>query len=205
MSTATAPAIPPQITPEPTWEIAKLFPAQGHWAVSDYLKLNGNYLVEFSHGHVEVLPMPTQLHQLIVASLYRLLSTFAEKKKAGMALFAPMRVRLDPEKFREPDVLFMLTKNDHRRHNEFWDGADLVMEIVSDDDRRWDFDTKRFEYARAGVPEYWIVDPQKREITVLSLAGDRYDTHGIFTAGQRATSVLLPGLDVTVSDVFEIK
>jgi Uma2 family endonuclease len=205
MSTATAPPIPTKITPEPAWEIAKLFPAQGYWEVSDYLKLNGNYLIEFSHGHVEVLPMPTDAHQAMVAFLYTALLSFTKPSNLGTVRFAPLRVRLDAEKFREPDILFMLTKNDHRRHNEFWDGADLVMEIVSDDDRRRDFETKRFEYARAGVPEYWIIDPQKREITVFTLAGDRYDVHGVFASGQQATSALLPGFEVSVADVFSAK
>lgn len=50
--------LPPARTYEPVWDIAKLFPYQGQWSESDYLKLNGNYFVEFSHGHVEVLPMP---------------------------------------------------------------------------------------------------------------------------------------------------
>src|SRR5687767_15399448 len=58
---------------EPAWEIATIFPLQGAWSEADYLSLNTNHLVEFSHGRVEVLPMPTQSHQLIVLFLYRLL------------------------------------------------------------------------------------------------------------------------------------
>jgi hypothetical protein len=55
---------------EPAWEIATLFPAQGAWSEADYFLLPTNHLVEFSHGRVEVLPMPTQSRQLIVLFLY---------------------------------------------------------------------------------------------------------------------------------------
>ena len=61
---------------QPTWEIARLFPPQGAWTEQEYLDLNGNHLVEFSEGRVEVLPMPTELHQLLLAFLYRTFQAF---------------------------------------------------------------------------------------------------------------------------------
>jgi Uma2 family endonuclease len=194
----------PSASGEPAWEVAKLFPAQGHWNVSDYLSLNGNYLVEFSNGYIEVLTMPTELHQLLVACLYSLLSGFSVRSHAGKVLFAPLRVQLYPGKFREPDIVFMLKENAGRRHNEFWEGADLVMEVVSDDDRRRDLETKRLEYAAAGIAEYWIVDPQKRQIIVLKLVGEKYEVHGTFIPGQSATSALLPSFTAPVAEVFSV-
>lgn len=97
--------------------------------------------------------------------------------------------------------MFLAATHDDHRHEEFWDGADLVMEVVSDDDRRRDLETKRFEYAQARIPEYWIVDPQRKEITVLALAEQRYDLHGTFTEGQLASSELLAGFQLKVADV----
>jgi hypothetical protein len=47
-------------TGEPTWEIAHLFPIQGDWTEAEYLALDTNHLIEFSDGHLEFLPMPTQ-------------------------------------------------------------------------------------------------------------------------------------------------
>ena len=148
--------------------------------------------------------MPTEWHQLIAGYLYRVLFAFVLAGDLGKVLYSPFRIRTVPGKFREPDVLFMLKANDHRRHNEYWEGADLVMEVVSDDDRRRDLETKRFEYAEAGVPEYWIVDPRTRQITVLVLAGDRYEEHGVFNPGDRATSQLLSDFGVDVDAVFAV-
>lgn len=197
-------SIPPSssIVGEPTWEIARLFPNQGAWSELEYLQLNGNRPIEFSDGCLEVLPMPTTTHQLIALYLYRAIVLFAEPQKLGLALAAPIRVRLWKGKYREPDVLFMLAAHAARISDEFWDGADLVMEVVSDDDRRRDLELKRGEYAQAGIPEYWIVDPRHSQITLLYLDGDHYIEHGQFGVGQRAGSVLLPDFSVDVTEVF---
>lgn len=190
--------------PKPEWEVARLLPARGAWSENEYLDLDTNRLVEFSNGRLEVLPLPTQSHQLIVLCLARLLAAFAATRGLGMALIAALPVRLWRRKFREPDVVFMLAENAARRHEKLWEGADLVMEGVSPDpkSRRRDRQTKRREYARAGIPEYWIVDPEEQRILVLSLSGETYQVHGEFGPGTEATSALLPGFSVAVDEVF---
>ena len=187
---------------ELTWEIAQLFPAQGHWSEEEYLALDTNHLIEFSHGQLEVLPMPTQSHQLLVIALLELLRNFVRTRKLGTVLLAPMRVQLWPGKYREPDILFMRTEHDDRRSDSFWEGADLVMEVVSPDDPQRDTVTKRREYAQAGIPEYWIVDPADVSISVLTLRGIEYTLHAEFVAGETATSVLLDRFEVEVAAVF---
>ena len=146
--------------------------------------------------------MPSQSHQLITIILFRLLSRFVEAKRLGMVLIAPMRIQLWPGKIREPDIMFMLARHATRRSEQLWRGADLVMEVVSPDNRGRDLVIKRREYAQAGIPEYWIVDPQEREITVLTLTNGKYAVHGVFVPGGRADSVLLAGFSVDVAEVF---
>lgn len=197
---------PPLISPtgeaEPAWEVALLFPAQGAWSEEDYLSLNTNHLVEFSHGRIEVLPMPSDRHQSIVFFLSTLLGAFA-RKIGGKVLFAPLRLRLWPNKIREPDLLFLASATDPRRQNAYWTGADLVIEVVSPDDPQRDLVTKRSEYAQAGIPEYWIVDPQAETITVLRLDGAAYVEHGVFRRGEIATSAHYADLRTPVSDVLD--
>jgi Uma2 family endonuclease len=187
----------------PAWDIARLFPDQGDLSESDYLTLTKHtrVLAEFSDGFIEVLPMPTTAHQRIVRYLISLLIAFAADGR-GEVLFAPLRVRLRPGKFREPDVVFMLAAHFDRIKNEYWDGADLVMEVVSEDDPDRDVIEKRREYAEAGIPEYWIVDPRHRSITVLKLEGQQYVVHGEFDPGSRATSALLERFEADVNAVF---
>jgi Uma2 family endonuclease len=63
--------------------------------------------------------------------------------------------------------------------------------------------TKRADYAAAGIPEYWIVNPEEETVTVLTLAGDSYADHGSFGRGTQATSVLLPGFVVDVHAILD--
>lgn len=199
----TAPTLTaPTIEAEPAWEVALLFPAQGAWSEEDYLYLNTNRLVEFSNGHIEVLPMPSDRHQAIVGFLYVLLLNLAEIM-GGTVRIAPLRLRLRPGKIREPDVIFVATAADPRRQNAYWTGADLVIEVVSPDDPARDLVTKRSEYAQAGIPEYWIVDPQAETITVLRLEETSYVEHGVFRRGEIATSAHYADLQAPVSDVLD--
>jgi Uma2 family endonuclease len=188
----------------PTWEIAYLFPNQGTWTVDEYLALDTNHLIEFSDGVLEVLPMPTEQHQLIVAFLYEMVKAYIAPRKLGRVLFAPLRVKLWEEKFREPDLVFMLAENAPRRGNQYWRGADLVMEVVSEDDPERDLVKKRAEYAKAGIREYWIVDPRDGTITLLVLdpAAGTYRTAGNYASDDVAQSVLLDGFSVRVVEVF---
>jgi Uma2 family endonuclease len=193
----------PLQTSEPVWDLAELFPHQGAWNEDDYLDLETNRLIEFSHGRLEVLPMPTLSHQRIVAFLYNRLLAFVGQFVTGAeVLFAPLKVRLWSGKYREPDVIVMLAGHAGRLHEQYLDAPDLVIEILSPDNRHLDLETKRREYARAGIPEYWIVDPQEATVTVLTLDGDQYLVAGRYARDQIAASVLLAGFEVAVNAVW---
>ena len=181
-----------------------LAPLQGLWSVPQYLTLTDqtNRLIEFTDGVIEVLPMPTRKHQKILAYLYRSLFTLIQTM-GGIVLFAPFRVQIRSGKFREPDLLVLRNEHDPRNQDDFWPGADLVVEIVSPDNPTRDTVEKVADYAEAGIPEYWIVHPLDETITVLALQGNAYTTHGVFHRGAAATSLLLPGFSVDVAAVFD--
>ncbi len=193
--------------PDIAWEVAPLLPERGDWSEEDYLWLTNhtNRLVEFSDGYIEVLPMPTDEHQRILLFLYRMLYDFIAAYTSGIVLVAPLRLRLKSGKYREPDVIVLLSQADSRRENQYWNGADLVMEIVSPDDPDRDLVTKREEFAQIGIPEYWIVNPKKATITVLRLQGQSYLEYGEFERGQTAASVFLQGFAVDVGDALDAR
>ena len=181
-----------------------LSPIQGMWTEEQYLALT-NYtkqLIEFTDGTIEGLPMPTDNHQTIVAFLYDLLRAIVGRS-GGKVLFAPLRVRVRPGKLREPDILMLLNASDPRRQGAYWLGADLVVEVVSPDRPERDTEEKPLDYAEAGIPEYWIVNPLDTTITVLVLDGVAYRRLGVFRRGERATSQLLPDFSVSVDEVFD--
>ena len=73
-----------------------------------------------------------------------------------------------------------------------------------EDDPDRDIIEKRAEYARAGISEYWIVDPERRLVAVNRLGAGRYVLHGEFTPGEKATSELLAGFMVDVTALFGV-
>lgn len=185
--------------------ILDLLPAQGEWDAEGYLWLTDrtNRLIEFAQGAIEELAMPTEQHQTLLLFLYDYLRSFF--KSRGKIVIAPMRLLVGGGRFREPDLMLLLDGNDRRRGNRYWTGADLVIEVVSPDDPKRDLVTKRREYAQAGIPEYWIVNPSDETITVLTLRDGSYAAHGVFARGQQATSPLIPGLSVAVSATFDAR
>ena len=194
---------PPLPTVERLWETSLVVPDPQTWSEDEYLAFDENVLVEFSYGTVEFLPYATTSHQWILCRLASSLDKFADSNRLGFVIQCPFKVQITPGKYREPDLVFMLREHADRMGEQFWDGADLVMEVVSPDGRKRDLEVKRREYAQAGISEYWIVDPQASSITVLKLDNANYVEHGVFGLGQTAASVLLAGFTADVSAVFD--
>jgi Uma2 family endonuclease len=150
--------------------------------------------------------MPSEIQEAFVRFLFLALYHFVDRKKLGEVYSNGIRLRIRPRKVRLPDVIFLAKSHFHARHNRVWDGADLVMEVVSEDpkDRDRDYAQKLLDYAEAKVAEYWIVDFEQKVVIVHRLDGQRYVVHGNFSRGQRATSVLLSGFGVDVSALFAV-
>jgi len=184
----------------------ELLPPQGKWTEQQYLILTDhrNRLVEFTDGFLEVLPMPTDKHQSILQFLFLAFFRFLERQR-GKVQFAPLRLRIRAGKFREPDLMLFLSATDPRRQDRFWLGADLALEVVSEDKPERDLVDKQIDYAEAGVPEYWIVNPLTETITVFRLHGAVYEEAGVYRRGEAALSVGLPGLSVAVGEVFDAR
>lgn len=185
----------------PTWEIALLFPDQGHWSEEEYLDLDSNHLVEFTDGKIEVLPMPTFSHQRIALWLLHRMQTFVESRDLGEVLIAPLPIRIAPRVYREPDILFLAKEHAGWEEEQCSAGADLVVEVVSPSNKKRDLVQKRSEYARAKIPEYWIVDPNDGTVRVLNLKGRSYEERK-YSSGDQAASQVLDGFQVNVADLF---
>jgi len=188
-----------------TWEMVTRFPRQGEWTEQEYLNFEFDGLVEFVNGVLEFLPVPTFPHQDIVAYLYEKLNAFIGPRTPREVYFAPIRIRMNSGNCREPDVAF-IRQNRSRNRKAPAEGADLVMEVVSPEprDRDRDWIEKRREYAESKIPEYWIVDPNDESITVLSLDYNNfaYKEQGVFRSGEMASSLLLPGFEIEVTECF---
>ncbi len=194
------------LPPAQEWKdvLEEILPPQGRWSEDEYLVLTDhrNRLVEFTDGFLEVLPTPTDKHQSILKFLFRAFYGFAEPR-GGKVQFAPMRLQIRRGKFREPDLVLLLSAADPRRQNRFWLGADLTLEVVSEEKPERDLIDKRNDYAEGRIPEYWIVNPQTETITVLRLRADAYEEAGTYRRGESAASAILAGFSVAVAGVFD--
>lgn len=186
--------------------ILDLLPDQGYWTDEQYLWLTDHTqrYVEFTDGRIEVLAMPTPAHQGILMYLVLAFHGYIVPR-GGKMLFSPLRLRIRDGKYREPDLLVLQSAADERQTDRIWEGADLVLEVVSEDSRKRDLVDKRKDYAEGRVPEYWIVDPETETITVLRLKSKKYAEHGIFRRGANATSALLKDFSVRVDAVLDAK
>src|SRR5690242_5752523 len=147
------PARDPRELPPPTHglRVAMSYEEFIAWAPSDMF-------CEWANGEAIVAMPVTPRHQRVLGLLHTLLSLFVQTHALGRVWTGPMVARLWPGgPGREPDVFFVRAAHlDRLTEEAFEGGPDLVVEIVSDDSVGRDRDTKRTEYARAGVGEYWL-------------------------------------------------
>ena len=184
--------------------LCDILPRQGCWSDEAYLWLtdHGRRRIEFTDGRIEELPVRTFTHQAVLLFLYRLFHDYL-RPRGGVAMVSGLRMRIREGKFREPDLLVLRERSDPRNQDRYWLGADLVAEVVSPDDPDRDLVEKRADYAEAGIPEYWIVDPRDETITVLTLEGEAYGETSACARGSQAKSRLLDGFTAEVSAVFD--
>ena len=186
-----------------TIEISRLFPRQGEWTEADYFRLpETNKIIELSEGRLIISPSPTDQHQKISGNLYSVLRTHVRTNNLGEIRYAPMDVRLWEGKVRQPDIAFMSNKHLDRITEGLWGIPDLAVEILSEGTAKTDKEDKFQEYERAGVLEYWIVDPFKQSIEIYILENGVYVLFGKYGIGVIAKSKLLDGFEVSVDDVM---
>jgi Uma2 family endonuclease len=111
-----------------------------------------------------------------VGFLLRLIGEFCDAHHAGVVLTAPFQMHLAfRPSGREPDLLFIAREHLERLLPNRLDGpADLVIEVVSPESQERDRVTKLREYERAGVAEYWLLNPDRRDARFYQLVDRQY-------------------------------
>jgi Uma2 family endonuclease len=146
-----------------------------HMTWEEYLAWDfGEYRAEWVDGEVVLMPPVRAEHQFIVQLLYELLIGFVRPRKLGRILLNEMLMRLTSRPSgREPDLMFFKTEHEDRLKDTFFDGpADIVVEVVSPESEQRDRAVKYLEYEAGGVPEYWFVDPLRKEAYFYLLGED---------------------------------
>ncbi len=125
-------------------------------------------------GEVVMTSPASNKHQDISGFLESVARSFVETHNLGVVRSAPFQMKLE-HSGREPDLLFVAAEHLDRLKPTYLDGpADLVVEIASPESAERDRGTKFYEYARGGVPEYWLIDPQAQWVEFHRLEGTHY-------------------------------
>jgi len=131
---------------------------------------------ELIEGELIMIPSPNFKHQSVSGNLAFILRGFVQKRNLGIIIYAPFDVHLG-DNVVQPDILFVSKERSYVITEEEIKGApDLVIEILSPATAERDRTYKKVLYARYGVSEYWIVDPGKKTIEVLTLKKEGYKT-----------------------------
>ena len=132
---------------------------------------------EWIDGKVIVMSPASKRHQQLIRFLTLLLQSFIESRQSGELLSAPFQMKLSTRPSgREPDLLFIAREHLDRLKNTYLDGpADMALEIISPESRARDRGEKFYEYEQAGVREYWLIDPVRKQAEFY-----RLDDEGIY-------------------------
>jgi Uma2 family endonuclease len=158
---------------------------------------------EWIDGEVIVMTAPSEMHQDLILFLGALLRHLVEAYNLGRVWIAPYQMKLEFTG-REPDILFLSREHFGRKKKLYLDGpADLVVEVISPDSRARDRGEKFYEYEQAGIPEYWLLDPARKQAEFYGLSADGIyhllpiDSEGVFR------STVLEGLWLKVEWLWQ--
>ena len=169
---------------------------------ADYLELPGDERYELHDGELVLVASPNEPHQRASKRLTRQMLT-VEDRDLGQIYVAPFDVVLSDTDVVQPDLLFVSQERSHIiTHANIQGAPDLVVEILSPSTANRDWTYKRELYARHGVKELWIVDPDAGIVWVMLLRGDDFELVGVYSEGQSFRSSTLGGLTIDLDDVF---
>ena len=154
---------------------------------------------ELIDGRIYMMSSPSTRHQVVLGNMFGQLYNHLAGKKCK-ALLSPFAVRLNEDTEVQPDLVVICDPNKLTRRG--CNGApDLIIEILSPSTERHDRYTKFMLYMAAGVPEYWMVNPENNALTVCRLTDNGYVTT-ILNDTDNATINALPGFEMDLGAVF---
>jgi Uma2 family endonuclease len=173
--------------------------------VHDYRELpEGPPYYQLIEGDLHMAPSPDLFHQDILLNIAVLIRSFLDRRPIGSVHIAPSDVHLSELNVYQPDLYFVSKIRQSFLSKQGFEGApDLVVEILSPKTSRFDKGIKREVYARSGVQELWIVDPELRHILIYHLTKSANAPVLTCTDKEQFEALSLPGLIIQVEKVFK--
>ena len=174
----------------------------------DYVKAVGEHdtlRVEYLNGDIVMTPARSPHHQIIVTNLLLLLGHHAMQNGLGLVLPAPLDVVLSKEaQIAQPDLIFIAKARAPKlvTRAAITGAPDLVLEIISPSTARADRKIKPPLYAKFGVAEFWLVDPEDQSVEVFVLDGETYRVAGIYLAGDTIKAGRFADAQIAIDSIF---
>jgi len=175
------------------------------YTYADYLKWEGPERFQLINGDVFQMASPSVVHQALLVELLTNFNTWLHGKPCRV-LISPLDVRLFPRKDRldttvvQPDLLVVCDKSKLAKGSV--NGApDLVIEIVSPSNTHSELFLKYNYYLKAGVREYWVIDPEMRKVNV-HIYDNGYFISKIYEDNNRIPVTILPGLEISLEELW---
>ena len=141
---------------------------QGSYTINDYRALPDEQRVELIDGYFYDMASPTYFHQMIAGEVYRQIANYIyEQNGLCQPLVSPIDVQLDCDEktMVQPDVVILCDRDKAKKWGIFG-SPDFVLEVISPATKKKDCMKKLGKYEKAGVREYWIVDPYQEVLLV---------------------------------------
>lgn len=159
--------------------------------------------IQIINGEEYMSPSPFLPHQRVAGELYTILKNFAKRHTLGEVFVAPLDVILEEGlNSLQPDVFFVSNEKNSILKEWVRGVPDLVVEIVSNNSVKADTIVKKEIYEKYGVPECWIIFPDKASIEIFELVDGRYQLSGAYDGDRKIYSPLLNGLHFKASAIF---
>lgn len=169
----------------------------------DYLHMSEDRRYELIEGEFFMVPPPNEYHQRISRELEYALLGYVKKNKSGFVYYAPFDVVFSDEDVVQPDIIYVSKERKNIITKDNIQGApDLIVEIVSPKTGYRDRKIKRKLYFKHGVKEFWIVDPVKQTVEVLTHTKNDYKTKNVYPVDAILYSPLLKGFEIDLNLVF---
>ena len=171
-----------------------------YYTYEEWAELDDGNRYELLGGEIIMMAPPSTRHQKISGEIFKQIAVYLDDKPCDV-YSAPFGVRLHKKKDTafQPDITVVCDPS--KITEKGCVGApDLIVEILSSSTARHDKITKFREYLRAGVKEYWIVNPEEKLVTAYRLKDGEYvaDVYG----DDSAPAQVLPGCEIDLAKVF---
>ena len=154
-------------------------------------------------GELIMSPSPSRFHQDISRNLLVILVSWLKENPIGVIYFAPFDVEFTKHDVFQPDILFVSNDRKSILTKAGATGApDLVVEILSPITSSVDCGVKKKQYAKSGVRELWIIDPNLKAIEVFNLQRDVDRPAAVYTESDSIESSCFPGWSGSVLEIF---